>query len=206
MTFAVVLCNFTIIYSAVSCGNKNKKQSSMIFQEKFSTKNINQLEDSSKKVHIIMEATKSAPSVTVPNVEKQIPQKLIEDCIDILKKSDMVYATYVGRAGMLTKETWAFNIILRTKERIEIFKTLLGSESNASKSYALCGLYLASKEEFDSAKTKYLENVFEITVYIGCVGNYINNQEFLTVVELEYLPKVMVLEKVDLKYNKNTND
>ncbi|MFH1319202.1 MAG: hypothetical protein ABII90_00925 [Bacteroidota bacterium] len=193
---ATILCCLIIIYGMARCNN-DKEPSAL--QEKQVQLNLNPT-DTSDKVRNIIETAKSAPVAKVSEVNEQIPQKIIDDCIDILQKSNMVYATFVGRGGLLTKETWAFNIILSSKNRIGIFRTLLETGSNAGKSYAVCGLYLTSANEFVAAKTKYIEKVFEIHTMIGCVGYPASNQEFLTVVESGYITRVMVLKKVNLKY------
>ena len=198
--FATVICCLTIIYSVARRNNDNVL-SPFALQRKQVQIYLNP-PDTSDRVRNIIETTKSEPVTKVPEVNEQIPQKTINNCIDILNKSNMVYATYIGRGGMLTKETWAFNIILNSKNKIEIFRTLLETGSNAGKSYSVCGLYLTSANEFVAAKTVYLDKIFEIQTMIGCVGYLVSNHEFLTVVKSEYITRVMVLKKVNLKYSK----
>lgn len=199
-SFVTIFCSLTFMFSVARCNNDNEQFQCALIGKKIINSFV--LPDTSDRVHNIIEATKSEPVAEVPSVNDQISQKDIDDCIEILQKSDMVCATFVGRGGILTKETWAFNVILSSENRIEIFKTILETGSNAGRSYALCGLYLASADEYKTAKSKYIETVFELQIIIGCVGYPASNSEFLTVVESGYMTRVMVLKKVNLKYSK----
>ncbi len=200
--FTTILCLLSFIYG-VSGHNNDKRLFAIKLYEK--SKLINLIPpDTSDRIQNIIEATKTEPPTKVPEINEQISQKIIDNCVDILNKSKMVYATYVGRGGILTKETWAFNIILKSKNRVDIFRTLLEKGSNAGKSYSVCGLYLTSEKEFMVAKANYLDKEFEIQTMIGCVGYPASNKEFITVVELGYITRVMVLKKVNLKYSKDS--
>ncbi len=198
--FVTILCYITIICSMARCNNDKEQFQCALIGKKIIKSFVSP--DTSDRVHNIIEVTKSEPVTEVPSVNDQISQKDIDDCFEILQKSDQVCATFVGRGGMLTKESWAFNIILNSENRIEIFRKLFETGSNAGRSYALCGLYLTSADEFKTAKTKYLESVFEMQIMIGCVGYPASNSEFLTVLESGYITRVMVLKKVNLKYSK----
>lgn len=138
----------------------------------------------------------------MPTINQQLSEEVINDAVEILNKATQVNASYVGYGGIITKENWAFNIILRAETRTEIFKNLLECQNTVARAYAICGLFILSKNDFNSAKAKYLQDSFEVTVYIGCRGERLSNKDFLTSLELGYLPKAMVLEKVGQEYKK----
>lgn len=160
------------------------------------------LSEVAKNVAIIKELTSKEPPSVIPSINQEIPAKTLEVAVDILKKTDLVYSTHVGRGGVIPKENWAFNIVLRSRNRVEIFKELLEIENKATRSYAICGLFMVSRENFDYGKAKYLQNEFEVTIYIGCVGYRLSNKEFLSLVETGNLSKIMILRKVSLRYRK----
>ncbi|MBI4645554.1 MAG: hypothetical protein HY738_02905 [Bacteroidia bacterium] len=199
----------TLIYRHVIPDAKNKTLGNNFYHDVKSSevKNIiceilKSLGISDKIIIIKKSISESEEPFAAPEIDIKISDTTVKAAITLLKEASGVDAIYVGRGGIVTKENWAFNIILRYKERIQIFNELLEYKNNISKSYAICGLFIISKEDISSAKTKYLQNEFELNVQIGCVGNYITNREFLTTVELGYLPKIMVLKNVKSKYSK----
>ena len=148
----------------------------------------------------------SEPPLVIPEV-KDISDTIITRAIEILENSEEILASCIGRGCVCPKENWAFNIILRSKRRIEIFNRLLENENPVCKSYGICGLSIVSENDFKKGRIKYLQlpSALEVSVSVGCIVGYrFSPEEFLKCVELGYLRRVMVLKNknVSLKYSK----
>lgn len=65
---------------------------------------------------------------------------------------------FVGYEQVTSRQVEAFRVLLDQPDAAEVFTELLERGSTAGQLYALCGLYLTDREQFEAALPSYLES------------------------------------------------
>lgn len=92
-----------------------------------------------------------------------------EAAFSALLETETFRDTHVGYAGVVPTEVCAFLTVLAQPDAVSRFERLLEDGHLASQLYALCGLYLMSRNAFEAALLRFTRGEEEIQTQFGCV-------------------------------------
>ena len=89
--------------------------------------------------------------------------------VDVLTHAEGFYAASVGFAGMTPNEVLAWRAIAQSTDHQALFERLFMSASLPGRLYALAGLWLGDRAEFDRAARQLRANGGSVRTMRGCI-------------------------------------
>jgi hypothetical protein len=117
-----------------------------------------------------------------------------DDCVKSMKSryegirtTDVFKDSRVGYAGETPKEVHEFRCILKQPDASKIFSELLSQSRLPGKLYALSGLYLTDRHNFENVVRAHEKNKSEVTAMFGCIVMSIEFAALLKQIQTEGL-------------------
>jgi hypothetical protein len=108
---------------------------------------------------------------------------------DVLKSARFFAIGGIGRAGMISNQENALRTILKRKEAVARFHSLLSTATPSGQLYALLGLKLLSAEDFERCAEPYLESVAKVDTFQGCIEQPMAVSTIAHRIETGYYPR-----------------
>jgi len=106
-----------------------------------------------------------------------------------LARACQFQTSHIGASGEISDNTKMFRNILASKQAKIIFKLLEKDSAIVGQLYAMCGLYLIDKDQFNKQKSKYLTNDTRILIINGCVSDITTVEKLFAEILKGEIPK-----------------